>query len=284
MNASVANARNLIIAGIVTFIAVVWWATRAGKDAPAIVANPPGADPQATATPDPRSDTDAPAAAGGATPATPLEADAAASQAGFRGYVDGKYRYLFRGHTMKPEAEAALRQALLERERIATEIRTAKQSYDENLRASMPQLQAELATAERKVGALLPASEITAFDVLKDSDIEQFQLEDYAGGISNVAPISEDDKQSILYTKLLYRQRFRRVLDETRLMQGELTREERKAAFAEVSRALKSARDSYLQEVRQYLFNDEQYQLLSNYENTEYTAELEKLRGIADGD
>ena len=48
-----------------------------------------------------------------------------------------------------------------------------------------------------------------------------------------------------------------------------------------MSRALRESRDSYLQEVRQYLYNDEQFALLSNYENSEYAAELEKLRGIA---
>jgi len=40
-----------------------------------------------------------------------------------------------------------------------------------------------------------------------------------------------------------------------------------------------------VQEVRQYLlYNDEQYRLLSNYENTEYSEELEKLRKIAYGE
>ena len=46
----------------------------------------------------------------------------------------------------------------------------------------------------------------------------------------------------------------------------------------------RESRDSYLQEVRQYLYNDEQFALLSNYENSEYAAELEKLRGIAEGE
>ena len=49
-------------------------------------------------------------------------------------------------------------------------------------------------------------------------------------------------------------------------------------------RALSESRDSYLKEVRQYLYNDEQFTLLSNYENTEYADELEKLRGIASFD
>ena len=48
-----------------------------------------------------------------------------------------------------------------------------------------------------------------------------------------------------------------------------------------MSRALEASRDSYLQEVRQYLYNDEQFTLLRNYETTEFNAELEKLRRIA---
>jgi hypothetical protein len=120
--------------------------------------------------------------------------------------------------------------------------------------------------------------------VLKDSDAEQFQLDDYAGGVSNVAPLSDADRKAVLYTKLMHRQRFRQVLADSRLMSGGLNPAERQYAFAEVSRALKESRDSYLQEVRQYLYNDEQFTLLNNYENTEYDAELEKLRGIANGE
>ena len=40
------------------------------------------------------------------------------------------------------------------------------------------------------------------------------------------------------------------------------------------SRALEDFRRSYLEEVRQYLANDEQFALLSNYEATEFKAEL----------
>ena len=60
-----------------------------------------------------------------------------------------------------------------------------------------------------------------------------------------------------------------------------LTAAERKLAFAEVKRALETSRDSYLQEVRQYLYNDEQFALLRNYETTEFNDELEKLRRMA---
>ena len=203
-------------------------------------------------------------------------------EAGFQKYVDGKYRYLFKEATRAPQAQSALRAALLERERLAVIINTARQSSDQDAKDALPAQLAHLAELDRKIGALLPPAQLTAFDVLKDSDIEQFQLDDYAGGISNVAPLSESDKQSILYTKLVYRQRFRQVLNESGLMRGDLSAAERRLVFADVSRALRDYQASYLQEVRQYLYNDEQFTLLSNYENSEYTAELAKLRGIAD--
>jgi hypothetical protein len=133
---------------------------------------------------------------------------------------------------------------------------------------------------DQKIGKLLQPGDLATFEVLKDSDIEQFQLDDYAGGVNAVAPVSDADRRSILYTKLVHRQRFRQVLADSRLMTGELNASERRYAFADVSRALRDSRDAYLQEVRQYLYDDEQFTLLSNYENSEYSAELEKLRGI----
>ena len=48
-----------------------------------------------------------------------------------------------------------------------------------------------------------------------------------------------------------------------------------------MSRALRESRDSFLQEARQHLTDEEQYSLLANYENTEFNEEMEKLRRIA---
>ncbi|MES1263860.1 MAG: hypothetical protein ABUL69_05855, partial [Peristeroidobacter soli] len=182
------------------------------------------------------------------------------------------------------ESIAKLNNALLERERIAVAINTARQSSDDAERASLPRLQAELEAADRKVSSLLGAGELAAFEALKDSDIEQFQLDDYAGGVNEVAPVSEADKKAILYTKLSYRQRFRQVLADSRFMREDLAPAELKLAFAEVRRALELSRDSYLQEVRQYLYNEEQYALLRNYETTEFNDELAKLKRMAYGE
>ena len=268
--------RNLLIAGaLVIACATAWWAIRAAPgDAPAERDTRAAfeAASDSSLSP-PRDEGDA-----ARVPAAPAE-ELTESEVQFRHYVDDKYRLLFRG--VEGDAAVALRAALRERERVVVQVNTAKQTRDTATRDTLPALQARLAQVDRNLGTLLPASELGAFEVLKNSDIERFQVEDYAAGIQNVAPLGEADKQSVLTTKLAYRERFRRVLADSRLMSGDLNDMERRLAFNEVSRALKDYQRSYLQEVRQYLYDDEQYALLTNYENSEYTAELAKLRSIA---
>ena len=95
-----------------------------------------------------------------------------------------------------------------------------------------------------------------------------------------VRTLSDADRDSILRTKLAYKTRFRQLVQDSGLMRDNLSATEREYAYAVTSRALEDYRRSYLQEVRQFLVDDEQYALLSNYENTEFTAELAKLRSM----
>jgi hypothetical protein len=276
-----AGLRGVIIPALAVFVAVAWWAGRtAAKLAPdgSAPANP--AAPSIARSEWPRIADGKPRS---------MEADVGveqtttAAETSFGTYVTGKYRFLF-DDDLSGEAAETLRSALLDRERVAVAINTAKQANDPAAKDAIQRHQAELAALDRQIGALLPPADLAAFDVLKDSDVEQFQLDDYAGGVSAVAPLSDADKKAILYTKLTHRQRFRQVLADSGLKSGDLDAAERRQAFAEVSRALVDSRDHYLQEVRQYLYNDTQFTLLSNYENSEYTAELAKLRGIAYGE
>ena len=274
------SARGIIIPAALMFAAVVWWAGRGSNVAPEVSATTatPGAKQTATLE-NPGAGKPERSVVSGSMPAA-SESDAI-SEASFQDYVGAKYRFLFTESALSKEASALLSATLLERERIAVAINTARQSSDLSAKESIPRLQMELDALDRKVGKLLHPGDLAAFDVLKDSDIEQFQLEDFAGGASGVAPLTDADKKAILYTKLAYRQRFRQVIAESRFMRDDLPASERKQALAEVSRALEASRDSYLQEIRQYLYNDEQFALLRNYETTEFNAELEKLRRIA---
>ena len=268
--------RNLLIAGgmLAATIAVVWAIRSQGEPAmveretrAALVATQDATWPVPAG---PRQDAAAPTAA---------QAPPQDSGQQFASYVDDKYRNFYR------DSDAAhlgtLRAALMDREHLVAQLNTAKQSADDAARQSVPGLEARKAGLDRNIESLLPPGQLASFEAQKDADIERFQLEDYAGGISNVAPLNEADKQAILTTKLASRERFKRVLADSRLMSGDLNGTERLLAFNEVSRALKDYQQNYLQEVRQYIYNDEQYSLLTNYENTEYDAELAKLRAIA---
>jgi hypothetical protein len=269
--------RNLLVIAALIAAAVVWWISRPGSgDAGleretmnALEAESDAGWPERAARP----------AAHVPGAAKPTDPDSQESALQFQQYVADKYAALFRD--IDPGDGAALRATLLEREQLVVQINTAKQGDDAAAKEQLPSLLARKDEIDRKAGALLPASELARFEALKDSDIERFQVDDYAGGIAHVAPLTEANKQAVLATKLAYRERFRRVLADSRLMSGELTAAERKLAYADVSRALKQSQDGYLQEVRQYLYDEEQFRLLSNYEDTEYNAELAKLRGIA---
>jgi hypothetical protein len=267
--------RNLLVAGgLLIACATGWWSIRAGADDAAL-------ERDTRAALEASSDSASSSASGVDAAEVPVVPGAAVteSELQFQRYVDDKYRLLFRD--VEGDAATALRTALQQRERLVAQINTARQTSDAALRETLPALEARKAESDRGIGTLLPASELGAFEALKDSDIERFQVEDYAAGIQNVAPLAEADKQSVLATKLAYRERFRRVLADSRLMTGDLNGTERLLAFNEVSRALREYQQSYLQEVRQYLYNDEQYGLLSNYESSEFDAEMARLRSIA---
>ena len=271
--------RNLLIAGALVFAALaIVWAIRSQGD-PAVERDTRVAL-EATHDATWPAPTEAREGAVGSVSAPPGASPEAEQK--FEQYVDDKYRGLFRD--VAGARLDALRAALQERERMVVQINTAKQADDAEAREGVPQLEARKVELDRKVGTLLPPGELASFDALKDADIERFQVEDFTAGISNVAPLSAADKQAILTTKLAYRDRFKRVLADSRLMTGDLNGTERLLAYNEVSRALKEYQQSYLQEVRQYLYNDEQYALLTNYETTEYNAELAKLRAIAELD
>jgi hypothetical protein len=272
------GVRGMTIGAALTFVAVLWWAARAAepvaegpvrpRELPASHAIVVSAN--AWAPPADRGD-----AAGAPIPE---------SDAGFERYVSEKFRYLIEAPGRSAADADALRAALLERERLVTAINTAVQGTDQKARAALLMQRQQLAGLDERIRMSLPAADLAAFDVLKDSQMEQFQLDEFARGISKVAPITETERKAILFSKLACRLRFRAVLDESGLMDGELPPPQRQAALPGVLRALRESHASFLQEARQHLSDDERYTLLANYENSEHAAELEKLKRIASDD
>lgn len=183
-------------------------------------------------------------------------------------YASEKYELLLEdlGH-MPAERFEALSRLLVERELIA----------------GRPSEAAGLSKADADIRAMLLPSEQAAYESLKDSDLELHQLNEYAGGIGNVAPLAASDRKSILRTKLAYKARFRQLVADLGLMRDNPSSAEREYAYAIASQALRDYQSGYLQEVRQYLSDEEQFALLRNFESTEFSAELAKLRESVQG-
>jgi hypothetical protein len=202
--------------------------------------------------------------------ATPARAPSAgdSEESTIAEYTTEKYQYLLKDLRYLEAAQVEqLRGALLARERLAGGVDDP----------------AAIAGVEGQIRALLRPADYESYETLRESDLELFKLNEYAAGISNVAPLSAADRESILKTKLAYKERFRQLLADSDLLRTDSSAAEREYAYSVTSSALEGYRRSYLQEVRQYLANEEQFALLSNYETTEFKAELARLRSMVDG-
>jgi hypothetical protein len=196
-------------------------------------------------------------------------------------YVSQKYQLLFDElRHLDASRLTELQRVLLLRERLAGELNTARQAAQSPAGDKLSALETALASVEGQIRATLHPADHASYEMLRESDLELFRLNEYAAGIGNVAPLSEVDRKSILRTKLAYKQRFRRLLQDSGLERADLSAAEREYAYLVTSRALDDFRRGYLQEVRQYLSNEEQYALLSNYEATEFKAETDRLQAI----
>ena len=175
-------------------------------------------------------------------------------------YISEKYQFLLDDlRYLDAKQREQLQRALQQRERLSGEAQ---------------------AKAEEQIRGLLNSADYSTYEMLSESDLELFKLNEYAGGISNVAPLSAADREAILRTKLAYKARFRQLLRDSGLERADLSAAEREYAYTKTSRALEDFRRGYLEEVRQYLANQEQFALLSNYEATEFKAELAQLQSM----
>jgi hypothetical protein len=173
----------------------------------------------------------------------------------FQAQVEHKYRFLIAD--VEQEHVEELRRRLLERE----------SEIDIGSRARV----------DAGIGKLLPADRFAYYQSLKDSDLEQHRLDEYTGGIGNVAPLDERQERIVLDAKLRQKQRYAALMRDVGLDRDRLSNEERAYARARTAEALKQYMDDFLAEVAPSL-TPEQYTQLKNYETTEFARELSRLQ------
>jgi hypothetical protein len=184
----------------------------------------------------------------------------------FSAWVRGKYRYLLEDLGPRHPAHGHLVQLLLLWENTAAPLDQRHRAEDAALRA-----------IEGELRALLADRHYATFERLRNSDEEQHQLLEFAGGVSHVARLTPTQERAILEARLRHKQTFEVALAESGFDRETLSAAEREYAHKAVRTALNAYGAGFLRDARSSL-DEDQYQLLSDYEQTELDRELEQLQ------
>jgi hypothetical protein len=204
------------------------------------------------------------------------------SDPGLIQFVNWKYSYLVADRNVLERD--ALDRALLLREQLAVAINTSAQAPDAAAKARLPNLNSQMLAADERVRQLLHPESYAEYLLLKDADAELHRIKEYAGGISNVAPLLPEQERAILFAKLTYKQHYDQLLRDSGLQGTDLAAPQRLDAYRSLARSLNTYRNDFLLQARQSLHSEAQYLLLQNYENTEFEAQLAELHAAAVGE
>lgn len=106
---------------------------------------------------------------------------------------------------------------------------------------------------------------------------DQNEIAEYASGISQIAPVSGDQRRALLEAKVRHRVAFDTALREAGVGRETLSLAEREYAHRTVARALSDYQEAFLLDAQPVL-DPEQFQLLSNFETTEFSQHLARLQ------
>ena len=199
--------------------------------------------------------------------------------------VRRKYRFLFAKLNLSAADMAYLRQLLLEREDLALKIQDAKEFGDESgvSQADIWELEIALEDVNTRIEDLLDDENNQRYAMLKDSDEEQKQFNQYTLGINGLFPLNNQQQESVLFTRLKHKQLFEETLKNSGLDQDyPLTKEQSDELYKKLEMAAMRYKHTFLQEIRGELDHDnfpmDQYTMLENYTNTEFQQLLDNLR------
>lgn len=183
--------------------------------------------------------------------------------------VDQKYSMIFPGLSLTHQDEEALRQLLVDRERVLGTSTVGYHSSQEEIEKSIRQQQELLAEIDGRIAQLLGPEEAAQYDLLKDSSYEQHQMNNFYDQLGGKNSVSTDNQRALLMTKLEQKNHFNRALQEATTYMQSAPAVERKNAEKKMQDALIQYKDNYLREARQ-LLTDEQFQVLSEYEQMQF--------------
>ncbi|WP_185235375.1 hypothetical protein [Teredinibacter franksiae] len=200
--------------------------------------------------------------------------------------VKRKYRFLLARLQLSDHELTLLIELLEKRENIHLQIGDAEMYPDELDYSSsdIADLRYDLEQTDEKIEQLIGDSETeNKYTLLKNSDKEQDEFNQYALGLSGLFPLDKEQQETVLFSRLRHKKKFEEAITKTGFhMDYPLTYAQQQEIIAKVNFAAFKYKESYLNEVKPNLEFDDtpmsQFTLLENYTNTEFEQLQESLR------
>lgn len=180
-----------------------------------------------------------------------------------------KFSLLFFDLNLSSGEEQQLSSMLAQRERILSQPVSNPYMHADVVENNVDAQQEALTNFDNNIKALLGPSASYTFDLLKNSDSEQQQLNELTTKLEAVAPITDEQKKTLLLSKLTHKKGFEDTLSTYKSHTNNADENDRKAAFKIISESLQRYRDGYLDEVAQYV-DEQQLAGLMDYEAIEF--------------
>jgi hypothetical protein len=209
--------------------------------------------------------------------------------------VTKKYYFLLKYLNLDNEDLHQLIALLEMREKMALKIVDGKEFFPESgvTQDELWEMEEQLAEIDIQIEQLLESESRGRYQLLKNSDIEQKQLNQYSLGVNGLFPLDDEQQESVLFARLRHKAIFEETIQTLDIETDyPLTKEQRDNLINEVKMAAMRYKHGFLMEAHSLLDSDsfpmDQYTLLENYTNTEFKDVIDSLlvkisaRGVID--
>ncbi|MGD8911410.1 MAG: hypothetical protein PVJ68_01530 [Candidatus Thiodiazotropha sp.] len=203
--------------------------------------------------------------------------------------ITKKYYFLLKYLNLDSEDFHQLRTLLEKREKLALKIRDGKEYFPESgiTQEDIWKMEEQLADIDIQIEQLLDSENLDRYVLLKNSDIEQKQFNQYSLGVSGLFPLDVEQQESVLFARLRHKAIFDNTISTLDIEADyPLTKEQRDSLLKQIEMAAMRYKHGFLMEAHTLLDHDsfpmDQYTLLENYTNTEFTEMIDKLRAKID--
>jgi hypothetical protein len=198
--------------------------------------------------------------------------------------VARKYYFLLKYLDVESGLLEELKALLREREETVLKIRDGQEYAEETgiTKEDIWELKSLLEDIDYQIEQILGQEYAQRYTMLKDSDEEQKQINQYTLGVNGIFPLDGKQQETVLFTRLKHKQSFEKKLSTLNLeMDYPLTIEQRDVLKEDIEKAAMRYKHGFLMEIHNELNHDnfpmDQYTLLENHINTEFQGIIEEL-------